>query len=206
MTLRYEVLARAKGMEVRGDAQLQWRHDGREYEAMLQVSARLLPTRTQRSTGLLNEDGIAPLRFADRSRHEEATHFQRETGKVTFSSNRPDAALEPGGQDRLTVILQLGALLAGAPGRHPPGSTIVIQTASTRDAEPWTFHVESSEMLELPGGKTETLKLTRPPRRDYDQLIELWLAPGMAYAPVRVRLTQPNGDWVDQLWSSTDRS
>jgi hypothetical protein len=35
--------------------------------------------------------------------------------------------------------------------------------------------------------------------------VELWLAPGAAYAPVRLRLTQPNGDWVDQQWSSTDR-
>jgi len=28
----------------------------------------------------------------------------------------------------------------------------------------------------------------------------------MDYAPVRLRLTQPNGDWVDQQWSSTDKA
>jgi hypothetical protein len=27
----------------------------------------------------------------------------------------------------------------------------------------------------------------------------------MDYVPVRIRLTQANGDYVDQQWSSTDR-
>ena len=49
------------------------------------------------------------------------------------------------------------------------------------------------------------LKLTRSPRKEFDQKVELWLAPGMDYVPVRLRLTQPNGDSVDQQWSSTDR-
>ena len=49
------------------------------------------------------------------------------------------------------------------------------------------------------------VRLTRAPRKEYDVKVELWLAPGAAYAPVRLRLTQPNGDWVDQQWSSTDR-
>ena len=50
-----------------------------------------------------------------------------------------------------------------------------------------------------------TLKLTRNPRKEFDIKVELWLAPGMDYVPVRLRLTQPNGDWLDQQWSSTDR-
>ena len=42
-------------------------------------------------------------------------------------------------------------------------------------------------------------------RKEYDQVVELWLAPRMDYAPVRLRLTNPNGDTVDQRWSSTDK-
>ena len=80
-----------------------------------------------------------------------------------------------------------------------------LQTAGTRDAEAWTFVVESEESLALPGGTLATLKLTRAPRKEFDQRVELWLAPGMDYIPVRLRLTQPNGDWLDQQWSSTDR-
>jgi hypothetical protein len=102
--------------------------------------------------------------------------------------------------------LQLGALIAGEPKKFPAGTSISIQTASAREAEPWVFTVEGAEPLALPGGTLDTLKLTRNPRKEFDQKVELWLAPGMDYVPVRLRLTQPNGDWVDQQWSSTDRS
>ncbi len=203
--VRYQLTAQSHGITLSGDGELLWRHDGHQYEAQLQASARFLPTRTQRSTGALTAEGLAPQRFSDKSRHEEATHFERESGKVIFSSNKPEAVLQPGAQDRLSVMLQLGALIAGAPQKYPAGTSISIQTASTRDAEPWVFVVDGLQTLQLPGGTVEGLKLSRQPRREYDVKVELWLAPGMAYVPVRLRLTQPNGDWVDQQWSSTDR-
>jgi hypothetical protein len=65
--------------------------------------------------------------------------------------------------------------------------------------------VEGLEDLQLPGGPVEAIKLQRNPRKEFDQKVELWLAPRMDYAPVRLRLTSPNGDSVDQRWSSTDR-
>jgi hypothetical protein len=203
--LRYKVAAQAKGIAVNGDGQLQWRHDGASYEAVLEVSAAFLPKRVQRSNGRITAQGLEPERFSDRARHEEAAHFERDQGKVSFSSNKPDAPLLAGAQDRLSVMLQLGAMIAGDPSKFPPGTSISVQTASTREAEPWTFVVEATEQLQLPGGMVTALRLTRAPRREFDQKVELWLAPGMDYVPVRLRLTQPNGDWVDQQWSSTDR-
>jgi hypothetical protein len=123
---------------------------------------------------------------------------------VSFSSNRPDAPLLAGAQDRLSVLLQLGAMLAGEPNRFTEGTTLVIQTAGTREAEPWLFTVEGAETLALPGGSVVALKLSRNPQRDFEPRLELWLAPAMDYVPVRLRLTLPNGDWTDQQWSSTD--
>ena len=48
------------------------------------------------------------------------------------------------------------------------------------------------------GGEAATLKLTRKPQRDYDQTVEIWFAPSMDYLPVRSRITQQNGDFIDQ--------
>jgi hypothetical protein len=203
--LRYKVTAHARNQSWHADGELQWRHDGSDYEARLELSAPLFPSRVQRSTGRITAEGLAPLRFSDRARSEEAAHFQREEGKVSFSTNRPDAPLMAGAQDRLSVLLQLGAMIGGDPAKFPPGTTVTVQTASTRDAEAWEFTVDSEEQLELPGGPVSALKLTRKPRKEFDQRVELWLAPAMDYVPVRLRLTQPNGDWVDQQWSSTDR-
>ncbi len=203
--LHYRVTARTRIGTLEGASQLHWRHDGSEYEARLELSAPLLPTRTQHSAGRITAEGLAPLRFSDKARSEEAAHFDRDRGRVSFSSNRPDVPLLPGAQDRLSVLLQLSAMAAGEPALLRLGATVGIQTAGTRDAEVWVFAVEAEEQLQLPGGAIATLKLTRQPRKEYDQKVELWLAPGMAYVPVRLRLTQANGDWVDQQWSSTDK-
>jgi len=203
--LHYKVELQRGGLALTGQGELRWRQDGQNYEARLEFSAPLVRARTQHSTGRITAGGLAPRRFSDKARVEEATHFDREQGRLSFSSNRPDAPLLPGAQDRLSVLLQLAALVAGAPAKFPPATSITIQTAGTREAELWVFMVEGQEQLDLPGGRVGALKLTRSPRKEYDVKVELWLAPGMDYVPVRLRLTQPNGDSVDQQWSSTDR-
>ncbi|MCM2252354.1 MAG: DUF3108 domain-containing protein [Ramlibacter sp.] len=203
--LRYAVVAMVRAQASAGQAELVWRHDGESYEARLAVNAPPQPTRTQRSAGRIGAEGLAPLRFSDRVRAEEAAHFQRDAGKVTFSSNKPDAVLLAGAQDRLSVLLQLGAMLAGKPDKFPVGTVIAVQTAGTREADTSVFVVEQDEKLELPGGTVDAVKLTRGPRREFDPALEVWLARGMDYVPVRLRLTQPNGDSVDYQWSSTDK-
>jgi hypothetical protein len=203
--LRYEVVVEAKGLTLNGEALLQWRHDGTQYEAQLELTGTLLPKRVQRSTGRITDEGLSPRYFSDKSRGEQAVHFDPDQGRIVFSNNRPQAALVAGTQDRLSVVVQLSVLIGGEPARYPPGTQIAVPTASTREAETWVFHVEGEEDLALPGGKVRALKLQRQPRREYDQKVEVWFAPGMDYAPVRVRLTNPNGDTVDQRWSSTDR-
>jgi hypothetical protein len=201
----YDVALQAKGFALKGQAELEWRHDGRQYEAKLEVSNPFLTKRIQRSTGRITEDGLAPGYFLDKSKNEQAAHFDREKGRVIFSNNRPPAPLEAGLQDRLSVLMQLAAMVGAQPARFRTGVEIAIPTASTREAEDWIFAVEGEEDLQLPGGAVRALKLHRKPRKEFDQRLELWLAPRMDYAPVRVRLTNPNGDTVDQRWSSTDK-
>ena len=204
--LKYAVNGQSRGQAWTLNGQLLWRHDGSQYEARLEYSAPLLPSRSQQSTGRITAEGLAPQRFSDRSRSEQATHFQRDSGTLVFSNNAPQQALLPGAQDRLSVFLQLAAMLAADPAKFPAGTGITLDTVGTRDSQPWLFTVERDEELDLPGGKVATRKLVRSPRGEYDIRIELWLGTGMDYVPVRIRLTQPNGDYVDQQWASTDRS
>jgi len=202
---RYAVIARWRGMEVHGTAALDWQHDATSYEASLVLTAPPLQARTQRSTGELAPDGLRPLRFSDRLRSEEATHFEPAQGRITFSSNRPDVALQAGAQDRLSVLVQLMALVAASPGRFVPGASAALQVAGTRDADEWRFTVDGMEDVALAAGTVRALKLTRAPRREYEPRLEVWLAPGETYAPARLRLTPPNGDWLDLQWSGTDK-
>ena len=197
--LQFEVSGAAKKFNYSASAELLWQHDGHNYQARQEISLLFLGARTQTSAGTLTSAGLRPQRFADRSRSEQAAHFDYAAGQVTFSANTPTVALVAGAQDRLSVFIQLGALLAAAPESYPSGTRISMATVGARSADVWAFTVEGAEALDLPAGTITALKLQRLPRRDhdYDQKAELWLAPSLGYLPVRIRITQANGDFAD---------
>lgn len=196
--LNYKVTGGSKGLNYYANAELAWVNSGTQYEATMRISAFLLGARSMTSVGTVNGTGLAPTRFADKFRSEVAAHFEADKGKITFSANTPDAPWIEGVQDRVSVFMQLAGMLAGKPSDFPPGSSITLYTVGPRDADTWTFVVEAEENLQLPAGDIVALKLTRKPRREYDQKVEIWYAPSMNYLPVRNRITQQNGDFIDQ--------
>ncbi len=178
---------------------LDWLQNGTDYDAQLTLKLLFFTLLNQHSSGHIGNQGLAPDRFADkrRNRTELAAHFVRDTSRIVFSNNKHDVPLQPGAQDRLSVMVQLGALLAGDIGRYPPGSTITVQTVGTSDGDVWTFNIEGDETLDLPAGTYQARKLSRNPRQEFDDKVELWLAPILGYLPVRLRFTQSKGDFFD---------
>jgi Protein of unknown function (DUF3108) len=205
VNLNYDVQGKVKGFNYSASGELQWRQDGQNYEARLEVSALFLGSRVQTSNGTLGDEGLMPTRFGDKTKSERAAHFQRDKGIISFSANKPEAKLLKGAQDRLSVVLQIGALLAADPQRFPAESLLSFQTASQNEAEIWLFEVGNAETLRLPYGELSAVKLSRAPRRDFDQRIEIWYAPSLGYLPVRLRITNANGDTVDQLLNSIQK-
>ena len=201
--LKYAMTGAARGLTYHARGVMTWQRDGQRYEASMVVSAFLLGSRSVGSVGEITADGIAPTRFSDKSRSELATHFDAAKGRISFSANRPDAPWQRGAQDRLSVFFQLAGLLAGTPGGLPAGTKLPIYTAGPRDAEIWSFTVESPERLTLPMGEVAALKLTRDPRREFDQRVEAWFAPSLGFWPVRIKITQSNGDYIDQQLASS---
>ena len=185
------------------NGELLWSHVGDHYLASLSFGA-FGQTRTQTSRGQIGAQGLAPARFSDKFRSEVAAHFNQDQAKVTFSANTPDAPLLSGAQDRLSVLIQLAALVASAPERFEAGTTLTIQTIGPRDADLWLFTVGEMETLVMPGGTVQGLKLTRSPRQPYDQRVDIWLAPQLGYLPARIRITEANGDYIDQTWAASE--
>ena len=176
---------------------LAWLQDGSSYDARLSLKFLFRTIRSQHSTGKIGPTGIEPDRFSEARKGEVASHFLRDQGQVMFSNNAPSVPLLPGAQDRLSVVMQLGGMLAGDPGRYPAGSRISIQTVGPRDAGVWVFNIEGEEQMTVPAGDYAVRKLTRSPRREFDDKIEIWLAPALGYLPVRMKQTQANGDFAD---------
>ena len=203
--LDYKMTGSSKGLTYPAQGELLWQQSGGSYNARMTVKALFIGSRTMASTGQISEQGLAPSRFSDKSRTEVAAHFEPDKGRISFSANTPPVPWTQGAQDRVSVFLQLGGMLAGNPAGFPPGSTISTLTVGPRDADYWTFVVEKEEVLDLPFGQTPTLKLSRQPRREFDQKVELWYAPALGYLPVGSRITQANGDFVDQQLSTLTR-
>ena len=203
--LDYRMTGSAKGLTYHAQGELLWENAGGSYNARMTVKALFIGSRTLSSTGQISAQGLAPTRFSDKSRTEVAAHFEPDKGQISFSANTPRVPWIQGAQDRVSVFLQLGGMLAGNPSGFPAGSTISTLTVGPRAADNWTFVVEGPELLALPFGETATVKLSRQPRRDYDQKVEIWFAPALDYLPVRSRITQANGDFVDQELSDLTR-
>jgi hypothetical protein len=202
--LQFDVLGKIKGFGYTVSGELVWQQDGRQYQSRFEIGMPLLGSRVQTSHGQIGAGGLLPTRFGDKVRSEQAAHFERDKGLISFSANTPSATLEPGAQDRLSLFMQLASLLAGAPQRYPTGTQITLQTVSAREAEPWVFRVDASEALSLPLGPITAVRLTRLPRQPYDQQVDLWFAPSLGYLPVRLRVTHPNGDVADQVLRRLD--
>jgi hypothetical protein len=203
-TWRYAVTQRWRGQLLAGTGTLDWQPAGEGYAATLAWSVPPLPPRTLASTGVLGRDGLQPRRFGLRARGEFATHVDAAGARVVFSSNRPDAPLAEGLQDRASVLLQLAGWLAADPARWTMGQRLQVAVAGSHEVTAGAFVVEGTEALDLPGGRLEALRLVRAPAHPWDLRWEAWFAPGAAYAPVRLRLTTPAGDATDLQWSGTD--
>ena len=212
LRLKYDIKGEVSGLGYSASGELLWLHDGQTYDARLSVTHFLLGTRSQSSTGQITPEGLAPKRFGDKVRSEVAAHFERDKGekgghgKVIFSANTPSVDLQPGAQDQLSIFMQIASLLAGDPSRYPVGSAFEMQAVGGRDADTWRFVIESEETLALPGvvpgGEQKALRIKRPARQQHDITVELWLAPALGYLPARIRLTQTNGNFVDQQLAS----
>ena len=67
----------------------------------------------------------------------------------------------------------------------------------------WRFRVESEEPLPGPGGQpVATVHLLHAPQDAQDVRVELWLGRTLDYLPVRMRVTEADGDVVESNLAS----
>lgn len=200
--LQFDGIFMSKGSSNSGSGILSWKIDGSSYELSLEATALLILSRTEKSEGLLSPHGLAPQRYSSvrTGRSEQATHFRAETGKIQFSNNKPDEVLLVGAQDRLSVLIQLAGIIGGDPERYKIVNRIQMQVAGLDNAEIWEFNLQGISDINLPAANMQTLKLTRSPRNEFDQRLEMWLSPQLGYLPIRIRqssATTPEADFTD---------
>jgi hypothetical protein len=176
-----------------GAARLQWQREAGDYLLRLDTTWPGQPPAGSASRGLIDAEGVAPIRHAElrRAREVRAANFQREAGRITFSGPQLAYALPPGAQDRLSWMIQLPAVVEADATLARAGAVVTLFVVGTRgDAEPWRFEVLGAEALLLPAGEVpQALRLRREPTRPYDTRVEVWLDPARQHLPVRVVFT-----------------
>lgn len=196
--LAYDVDIRAAERAERGVSYLTWRQDGRFYDTQWTYFHLQLGDNSTRSTGVVTSNGLAPLATRVNQATPRNIRFDYDGRLLHYADPEESLPLSAGTQDRLSVLLQLGAMLAADPARYPPGTAVTLPVATASAAGDQTFTVEEEESFEALRSQTvRALRLVHRPRNDHDPRTEVWLSPDMEYLPVRIRVTHPNGDSAD---------
>ena len=208
--ISYKLTGQERGLTYHASGTLRWQHNAQRYEADLSVKAFLLGTRVWKSVGALGPQGLAPLRYSDIWRGERAAHFEAAQQRIVFSANTPVAPLQAGAQDQVSLFIQMAAAMAGQGSTREGakafvvGNQLGVQTATARDAVNWTLSLAAQEPIVINGETFETSRWLCLPRGRFDSQLELWLSKAHAWLPVRIRITQTNGNYIDMEMRSLE--
>ncbi len=207
LQINYKLTGQERGLNYYASGYLKWQakpasSSPRNYEAELRVRAFLIGNRVWRSQGLLTEDGLAPKRYSDSFRGERAAHFDTVQRTISFSGNTPSTSMQSGAQDQVSLFIQMAAAVSAQ--NFKTGSELNIQTATTRDAVNWRLTYQSDEAIEVKGERIETQKWVCLPRGKFDSRIEMWLSKSHGGLPVRIKITQVSGNFIDMEMNGTE--
>lgn len=204
--LHYTIKAERSALTLSGEATVNWQLAGDKsaptYSVTTETRAAIFgKILDANSHGLIDSYGLAPLQYDEKPRTKPGTHtrFDRETKQITFSSSEDIYPILGGEQDRTSIVWQLVSMARAAPNKFTPKSEWVFFVAGRRDAEKWTFTVEEKVTLATPLGNIPTIHVVKaPPPDSKDQRLDIWLAPGMEWYPVRLKFSDADGDTIDQ--------
>ena len=206
--LAYDLNAQQKSIGLKGDALITWRAGDGKYDVNVEARVQLLGKLNEyRSQGAVDAYGLAPDTFTEKRYRKDATTttFVRDENVISFSGAKLPYVMKGGEQDRASVTWQLASVArAAGEAKFKPGSEWTFIVAGRRDAEPWTFKVIKQEKIRTGMGELDTIHVKREPRDGRGDSVEVWLAPGQEWYPVKIRF-EDERDTIDQTVKSITR-
>ena len=206
--LSYVLTGNYRG-EVHGNARVQWVRQGARYQVHLDVAIgpgfAPLISRRMTSDGELGEQGLVPQRYEEATKvafqqpRRATIHFSPD--HVTLANGSHHPAL-PALQDAASQFVQMTWLFTTQPALLRTGNAITIALALPRRTGHWVYDVVGQERLDTPVGALDTyhVKPRLGERRPGNELsAEIWFAPTLQYLPVRIRIQQEAGTYVDLM-------
>lgn len=150
------------------------------------------------SSGAVTRSGLRPDQFDygrldDASKNVSASFdWKTELLHLTFDGRNETIALPLDTQDRVSLMYQFMFLPAGKL------SNLEFHMTNGKKIEPYRYQRAGSTALDTPLGKMDTLHLIK--RRDAgDNAVEVWLARGRHFIPVKVLIVENDGSKFEQV-------
>lgn len=207
--LSYKLDAKQKGFSFGGSGTVAWRAGGGKYSIAGAWKASLLGKILEnRSEGALDAYGLAPTRFFEKRFRKDPTaaNFDRAARIIGFDGDKTTYPILGGEQDRSSVQWQLAAIARAAPDKFVPGAEWKFFVVGRRDAEVWAFKVLNRESIKTAIGSMQTVHLVKTPQADSrDQRVDLWLSPAHEWYPVKLRISEDDGEYIEQTITRIDK-
>ncbi|MGO4380219.1 DUF3108 domain-containing protein [Pseudoduganella sp. RAF53_2] len=207
--LVYSVKGSNHGIPLSGTGTVNWRQGEGKYTLTTEARSALFgKVLDYRSEGAVDDYGLAPATYYEKRIRKDptTTTFNRESKQIEFQGGEPAFPLKGGEQDRSSAQWQLVSQARHAPDQFKPGTEWAFFTAGRKDAEVWSFKVVGPETLQTGAGELKVVHFVKaPPKRDAGQQVDLWLAPGLEWYPVKIRFMEENGDSFEQLLEKVNR-
>ncbi len=207
--LAYTVSASHKGLKIGGHTDVVWQADAQGYQAVLTTRALLVGTiLEERSSGSVTKQGLRPQEFTEKRLRKQPTgiRFDHAGKTAIFSPSQKEATFKGRVQDKASALWQLIAMARSNPNRFQQGTTWKMPVAGRDEMQTWTFEVMGKDTLDTPLGKLKTVQIKKLPRNeDKTDEILMWLAPAKEWYPVKLRYTEENGDYIEQMIKSIDK-
>lgn len=203
-SIPYKTTGKYKGIGYSADSVLTWAPSGSSYQASMRTSKFGLGARTVSSVGQITANGLQPSRMSDGG----GKTTKMSGGTVVFAdANRASVPLQAGAQDQTSLAIQMAGMVAANPSSFTQGRRLSLQVVGINHAPVWQIVVGSPQAVTVAGKSYQAVHLRQVLQAGQEKATEVWLAPvtvkGQAtYLPVRIRVSQASGEFVEQIATS----
>ncbi len=206
--LDYTIRADVIGLVLEGTSQINWMSDASKYTLQLETRTALTGVLlTDKSVGSFDRYGLAPNSYSMRRFRKDpaVAHFDRQAGQINFAGDGTPYKLQGGEQDRASVLWQLMSTARARP-TLTAGSKWTYYVAGHRGGEPWTFQLKDKQKVPTGLGELEAWHFAHVPAdKKTTTQVDIWLAPAQEWFPVKIRFSEPNGDFIEQSLNKITR-
>lgn len=201
--------------KVTGSGSVTWQREAEKYQARVATSFGIGGF-TMTSQGTVTDEGLKPQIFEESIVGRlRGAHFEDEAITIGSGKRIPRAGL-PGGlgtgtfQDSASQFVELSWRFATGRATLAPGSTVTYWLGRPEGLYQYIYDISGPEPMELPKfGTVNTWHLTpRPiPGLKPDAIYgEIWIAPSLQYLPVKIRMRNAQGVYLDLLVDTVEQS